>query len=119
MATYAPIHASGSTDGRMIKVVATATPGTTLHTAVAGANNFDEIVISAMNSDTVPRLLTIELGGTTDPDDLIEITVPAQDGLHIIVPKGTVRMNGGVTIAAFAAAANVVVCVLGIDRRTA
>lgn len=119
MATYAPVHASASTSGRMIKVVATATAGTALHVAVAGATDFDEIVISAMNSDSVPRLLTIELGGVTDPDDLIEMTIPAQDGFHIIVPKGSVRMNGGLTIAAFAAAANVIVCAVAIDRRTA
>jgi len=119
MATFAPVQASGSTSGRMIKVVATATPGTALHTAVAGASNFDEIVISAMNSDSVPHLLTIELGGTTDPDDLIEMTIPAQDGLHIVVPKGAVRVNGGIAIAAFAAVANVIVCAMAIDRRTA
>jgi chorismate mutase len=119
MATFAPVHGSGSTSGRMVKVAATATPGTTLHTAVGGANDFDEIVIAAMNSDSVPRLLTIELGGTTDPDDLIEMTIPAQDGLHIVVPKGAVRMNGGLTIAAFAATADVIVCTVTVDRRTA
>lgn len=119
MATYAPVHGGGSTSGRMIKVVATSTPGTTLHTAVSGATDFDEITISAMNSDTVPRLLTIELGGTTDPDDLIEMTIPAQNGLNIVVPKGSCRLNGGVTVAAFAAAANVIVCLVAVDRRTA
>lgn len=119
MATYAPVHASGSTSGRMIKVVATATPGTTLHTAIAGADDFDEITISAMNSDSQPRLLTIELGGTTDPDDLIEMSIPAQNGLHIVVPKGAFRANGGITIAAFAATANVITCLVAVDRRTA
>lgn len=119
MAAYAPVHGSGSTSGRMVKIVKTATAGTLLHTAVADADDFDEIVVSAMNSDSVPRLLTIELGGVTDPDDLIEMTIPAQDGLHIVIPKGTVRMNGGLTIAAFAAAANVITCAVAIDRRTA
>lgn len=119
MATFAPIHASESTSGRMIKVVATATPGTLLHTAVAGAVNFDEIVISAVNSGTVPVLLTIEWGGVTAPDDLIPYTVPAQDGLHIVVPKGTGRLNGGVEIRAFAATADVIMCMVAIDRRTA
>jgi hypothetical protein len=103
----------------MIKIVETGTPGTELHVTAIGAVNFDEITVSAMNSDTVPRLLTIELGGTTDPDDLIEMTIPAQDGLHIVIPKGTVRMNGGLTIAAFAAAANVITCAVAVDRRTA
>ena len=118
MAAFAPIHASESTDGRMIKVAATATPGTLLHTAVAGAANFDEIVISAMNSSAVPVLLTIEWGGVTVPDDLIQYTVPAQDGLHIVVPKGTGRLNGTVAIRAFAATGNVIMCLVAIDERT-
>ena len=119
MATFAPIHASESTSGRMIKVVATATPGTLLHTAVAGTIDFDEPVISAMNSSGVPVLLTIEGGGVTDPDDLIEYTVPAQDGLHIIVPKGVGRLNGAVAVRAFAGTGNVITCMVAIDERTA
>jgi hypothetical protein len=103
----------------MIKIAATATPGTALHTAVTGVADFDEIVIAAMNSDTVPRLLTIELGGVTDPDDLIEMTIPAQDGLHIVIPKGSVRLNGAIAVAAFASVADVIVCAVSVDRRTA
>ena len=118
MATFAPIHASGSTDGRPIKVVATATAGTTLHTATSGSTIFDDIFVAAYNSDTVPRLLTIELGGVTDPDDLIEMTIPAQDGLHIVVPKGSARLNNSAVVGAFAAAANVIVCTVTVDRRT-
>lgn len=119
MATFAPIHASESTSGRMIKVAATATPGTLLDTVITGAVDFDEIVISAVNSSSVPVLLTIEWGGTTDPDDLIPYTVPAQDGLHIIVAKGMGRLNGGVAIRAFAATADVIMCLVAVDRRTA
>lgn len=118
MATFAPVHASESTSGRMIKVAATATPGTLLDTVVAGGVDFDEIVVSAVNSSALPVLLTVEWGGTTSPDDLIPYTVPAQDGVHIIVPKGTGRLNGGVAIRAFAATADVVMCMVAIDRRT-
>jgi hypothetical protein len=35
MATFSKIVLSGSTDGRMIKVAATATAGTTIHTGSA------------------------------------------------------------------------------------
>lgn len=99
---------SGSTDGRMIKVVQTATAGTTIHTAVAGttANTFDEIWLWAVNSDTTARKLTIEFGGTTSPDDLIELTIPAESGLFTVVP-GLVLQNGSV-VRAFAATANVI-----------
>ena len=99
---------SGSTDGRGVKVVATATAGTLIHTAVAGttANTFDEIWLWAVNSDTTARKLTIEFGGTTAPDDLIEVTIPPESGLFQIVP-GLVLQNGAV-VRAFAATANVV-----------
>ncbi len=99
---------SGSTDGRMIKVAATGTPGTTIHTAVSGttANTWDEIWLWAVNSDTSARKLTIEYGGTTSPDDTIELTIPAESGLFLVVP-GLILDNGSV-VKAFAASANVV-----------
>ena len=97
---------SGSTNGRLIKVAATATPGTTIHTAVAGASSKDEIWLWAVNSDTVDRKLTIEYGGVASPDDLIEVTVPAESGLLLIVP-GLVLQNS-LVVKAFAASANVV-----------
>lgn len=100
---------SGSTDGRGIKVVATATAGTLLHTAVVGttAGTFDEVWLYAYNSDSVSRLLTIEWGGVTVPDDNIKITLSSQTGLYLVVP-GLILQNGDV-VRAFAAAANVIV----------
>lgn len=108
MATAVKRKLSGSTDGRGIKVVATGTAGTTIHTAVAGttAGTFDEIWLYAYNSDSVPRLLTIEFGGTTAPDDNIKVTLASQSGLTLITP-GLILQNGTV-VRAFAAAANVV-----------
>jgi len=103
----------------MIKVVATATAGTILHTAVSGTDDFDEISIWAMNSDGSNRLLTIEVGGVTDPDDLIEQTMTTIAGLEVVVPKGALRLNGGVVVRAFAAAANVIVCMVAVNRRSA
>ena len=109
MATAVKRKLSGSTDGRGIKVVATATAGTTIHTAVAGttAGTYDEIWLYAYNSDTSNRELTIEFGGTTAPDDNITVTIAAKAGLMLIVP-GLILQNGSV-VKAFAAAANVVV----------
>lgn len=108
MATAVKRKLSGSTDGRGIKVVATATAGTTIHTAVAGttAGTFDEVWCFAYNSDTVARLLTIEYGGVTAPDDNIKISLAPQAGLVLIVP-GLVLQNASV-VKAFADAANVV-----------
>ncbi|NBV35786.1 MAG: hypothetical protein EBR94_00725 [Bacteroidetes bacterium] len=47
MATFSKIALSGSTDGRMIKVAATATAGTTLHTGSTTATTFDALVVRA------------------------------------------------------------------------
>lgn len=106
MATFAKLPLSGSTNGRMIKIVAVATAGTLIHTAVAGASDMDEVWLWAVNSDTTDRKLTIEYGGVAAPDDLIELTIRAEAGLVLIVP-GMILQNS-LVIRAFAAAANVV-----------
>ena len=100
------IALSGSTNGRMIKVAATGTPGTTLHTATASTSDtFDEIWLWAVNSDSSARKLTIEFGGVAAPDDLIEVTIPAEDGLYLVVPGLT--LTNSLVVRAFAATANV------------
>ena len=107
MATYSKLALSGSTNGKPIKVVATGTLGTTVHTAVSGASSFDEIWLYAFNSDTAVRTLTIEFGGTTVPDQNIVIQIPNQAGLTLVIP-GLLLQNGFV-VTAFASAANVVI----------
>lgn len=104
--TYTKFKLSGSTDGKMIKIVPTSTsPGTaTIHTAHATA--LDEIWLWAVNSDTVARLLTIEKGGVASPDCLIQVTIPSKSGLMLILP-GTLLTNS-LVLSAFAAAANVI-----------
>lgn len=114
MATYASIIPSGSTNGRMNKVAATSTPGDEVHTAHATAH--DEVYVWAYNSDTVPRTLTIELGGTTSPDDLIVATIPPKSKPVLIVPG--VRVTGSVVVRAFASATNVVMVAVNINRIT-
>lgn len=104
MATYTKVKLSGSTDGKMIKVAATATLGTSIHTA--HATSLDEIWLWAVNSDTSDRKLTIEYGGATSPDCLIEFTVPAEDGQYLVLP-GFILTNS-LVVTAFCASANVV-----------
>lgn len=104
MTTIAKLKLSGSTDGKLIKVVATGTTGTTVHTAHATA--LDEIWLYAVNSDTTARKLTIEYGATTAPDGNIELTVAPESGLVLVVP-GLILSNS-LVVTAFAAAANVV-----------
>lgn len=107
MATFSKQLLSGSTNGKNIKVVATATPGTTIHTAVSGTTSFDEIFLFAMNSSASAVALNIEWGGTTSPDDLTTLTLPPQSGWIPII-AGWVLQNG-LLVRAFAGSANVVV----------
>ena len=99
---------SGSTDGRLIKIAAIATPGTTVHTAgsVTGTDNYDEIWLWAVNTTTVSEKLTIEWGTTSAPDDNIELTLSPENGLITIIP-GLILQNA-LVVRAFAAQADVV-----------
>lgn len=108
MATVVKRKLSGSTDGKAIKVVQTATAGDTIHTAVAGttAGTFDEIWLWAYNGHTAAVVLTLEFGGATVPDQNIVVTIPNKEGLVCIVP-GLILQNEMV-VKAFAATANVI-----------
>ena len=109
MASYSKLILSGSTDGRAIRVAATATAGTTIHTGSATAATLDEIWLYAQNTDTTARKLTIEWGGTTAPDDLIEVTIGPEQGLVLIAPGLIIKGNATpLLVRAFAATANVV-----------
>jgi len=117
MATYTKQLLSGSTNGKQIKVAATSTPGTTIHTAVTGTSDFDEIWIWANNSSAVDVKLTIEYGGVTDPDNQIEVVIPAENGLVLIIP-GLILQNS-LVIKAFAETANVILISGFVNRITA
>lgn len=120
MATFSKIALSGSTDGKMIKVAATATAGTTIHTGSTTATTFDEVWLYAVNSSASSVKLTIEYGGTTSPDDLIEFTVAAESGLYLIVPGLVIKGNAtALVVRAFAATANVINIAGYVNRITA
>lgn len=98
---------SGSTNGKSIKVAATATAGTTIHTAVAGTSSWDEVYAWVTNTSTAPVALTIEFGGTTDPDNLIVkalVIPPSSPPIPILT--GQILQNS-LVVGAFAGTANV------------
>ena len=108
MATFTKKKLSGSTDGQGIVIAATATPGTLIHTAVAGTGAaFDEVWLWVQNTSASAVKVTIEYGGPTAPDKNIEYTVAAEDGPKLIIP-GFILQNG-LTIKAFAGTTNVLV----------
>lgn len=106
MSTYVKQKLSGSTDGKGIKVTATATTGTTIHTATSGTTNIDEVYLYAQNNDAdgETRTLTIEFGGTTSPDNLIVLPIPCKAGL-VPICEGLLLQNS-LVITAFADEAN-------------
>ena len=109
MATFAKTKLSGSTDGRAIKVAATSTAGDTIHTGSGTATTYDEIWIYAQNTSASDVKLTLEWGGTTAPDDLIELTITAEAGLTLVAPGLLIKGNASpLLVKAFAGTTNVI-----------
>lgn len=109
MATFSKEFLSNSTNGSPIKVVATSSTGTLIH-STGGSNKIDEVWLYAYNSHTSAVVLTLQLGGTTSPDNDIKITVTPQSGLILIVPGLILKPVNDVPaiIYAYAATANVI-----------
>lgn len=102
MATYSKQLLSGSTNGRFIKVAATSSPGDLIHTASATA--VDEIILSAWNSDTADRVLTVQFG---DNADLLAITIPPGIGMLFVIPQEAhAILTGGLIVRAYADVTN-------------
>ncbi len=114
MTTYTKVKLSGSTDGKNIKVAATSTPGTTIHTAHATA--LDEINLWCVNSGAADVKLTVEWGEATAPDGNIEMTIPGESGLMLVVPG--LLLTNSLVVKAFAGSANVLLINGYVNRIT-
>ncbi len=95
---------SGSTNGRNVKVAATSSAGTLIHTADSSA--LDIVELWACNTSTSSVKLTLEVGGTTSPDDLVEVTILPESGWKLVLPG--VPLTGGVIVSAFAGTGDVI-----------
>lgn len=106
MPSYSRQLLSGSTNGKAIPVVATATPGTLLHTALAGTTGFDEVYLWVSNIDSSAHQLTIEWGAAgTVGDHLVDtLSIPANSP-PIPIATGQVLQNG-LPVRAFSEAAS-------------
>ena len=107
MATYSKELLSASVQGKGILVAATATAGTLIHTAVSGTTDIDEIWLYAVNTHSADIKLTLEWGEATEPNGNIEITVPAEEGLMLLVPG--LLLQNALTVKAFADTTNEIV----------
>lgn len=116
MATYSRQLLSGSTNGREIPVAATVTPGTLLHTAIAGTASFDEVYLWASNVTAATATLTIEWGGVTDPGDhMVKQYSIAANSAPIPIATGQVMQNG-LIVRAFSATASAINIVGYVNR---
>jgi len=105
MATFSKVLLSGSTNGASTLVAATSTPGTTIHTAVSGTSSLDEIWLYADNSSSSTVKLTVEFGGTAEKDQ-IELNIPGESGLVLVVPG--LLLQNSLVVRAFAGTTNVI-----------
>jgi len=96
---------SGGLDGRNIKVAATATPGTLIHTG-PGVGALDEVYIYVLNTSASEVTLTIEFGGVASPDDHVVKALAPDEGAYLMVPGWLLQNEREVR--AFAGTANVV-----------
>jgi hypothetical protein len=120
MATFTKQILSGSTDGKAIKVAATSiASGTTIHTGSTTSTTLDEIWLYAQNTSTSSVKLTIGWGGTTDPDDTIELTVQPEAGLVTVVPGFLIKGNATALVVRAAAATANVITIHGFVNRIA
>lgn len=104
--TVSRIPLSGSTNGRGIKVAATSSAGTTIHTATSSASDCDVITLYAYNSSASAVTLTVQWGGTTSVDDDIKLSIPSLSGLTLVVPDLVLRNS--LIVKAYAGTADVI-----------
>ena len=109
---------SASTQGQGIKVAATATAGTLIHTTGTSATTIDEVWLRFYNAHTADVVVTIEFGGATAPDQNIKLTVPFQSGLVWAVDGLPLLGSGSValTVKVFAATTNVIIAYGFVNR---
>jgi len=116
MATMSKVILTGAANGTAVKVAATSSTGTTVHTAIAGASDIDEIWLYAVNSSTGAVKLTLEWGETA-VDGNIEVTIPAESGLVLVSPG--LLLQNGLLVTAFAGTTNVILIHGYVNRITA
>lgn len=104
MSAYSRGFLSAAANGNLIQITPTATPGTTVHTAVASTSQIDEVWLYATNTSASSVDVTVEWGGTGIANNII-ITVPAKTTMPLIEAG---NINNSQIIGVFAGTTNVV-----------
>jgi hypothetical protein len=115
MATFSKLPLSASSNGQPVLVAATSGTGTTIHTAVSGTSSLDEIWLYANNTSSSTVKLTLQWGGTTAPNNDIEINIGSEGTGAILIAPGWL-LNNGLLVRAFAATTNVINIIGYVNR---
>jgi hypothetical protein len=100
-----PLSGAGAYN-KNIKLSGTAVgSATTLHTAVAGNAQMDEVYLNLTNTSANPVQVTLCIGGTTSACQMV-LTIPGQSGWTQALAGES--LNNGLAVSAFAATANVI-----------
>jgi hypothetical protein len=120
MATYVKKPLSGNAVGGPIKVAATTSPGTVIHTSESSSSITDEVWLYAYNSSSVSVTLTLQYAGTSSPDNDIMLTMPSRSGLVLVVPGLVLIGTGsaGTSVRAYSSVANVITVSGYVNRIT-
>jgi hypothetical protein len=120
MAIYSKLKFSESAQGKAIKVAATSSPGTTIHSTGTLATVQDEIWLYAYNSSSAAVILTLQFGGTTAVDNDIKLSIPATSGLTLVLPGLILTGTGSAanSVLAYAATTNVITISGYVNRIT-
>lgn len=103
MAVFSKEFLTGTGNGtQMVLAQIVAGSAETVHTVPASV--IDEVWLYATNNDTSSVNLTILFGGTTNPDDYIQLGIPSKSGLTLVIPG--LSLDAGLVIKAFASVAS-------------
>lgn len=117
--TYTRQLLSGSTNGRMIEVNATSSPGTTIHTVQATATAArEEVIAYAVRGSTATgdQLLTVEFGGTATEDQVV-VLVNELDSPSLVIPGVSLTATTSI-VRAFATATGLFRIMGWVNRAT-
>ena len=106
---------TAATNGQAVNIVATASPGTTIHTSTTAANTSEEVHVWFTNTTTNAVLLTYEHGTTHVNNNIIQ-TIPPQTGLVLVAPG--LFLASGLVASAYAATASAIKAHGFINRLT-
>lgn len=119
MATFTKVICSGSTNGKGVKITGTASgSANTIHSTGTSSTTLDEIWIWVVNSSTSAVKATCLFGATASPDNEIEVTVPGESGLMLVVPGLILSGTGAAsnTVSMFAASGSALIAYGYVNR---